>query len=259
MPTIQIVGRAINYLDSSPPGESTLLLIHGAGGSHRAWPTALTEMEDVHVVALDLPGHGLSAPPGRRSVEHYAEIVEMFIAALGLAAPVLVGHSLGSAIVLAVAHRAVVPVRGLVLLGAGARLPVGETLLAGTLASLEAAADFIAEHGFAAASPELRQAVRAEILATGATTTFGDFLACNRFDFRPQLPAIATPALVIAAELDRMTPARFARTLAAGLPHARLVVLDDAGHFAMLEQPEVVAEHIDHFLRELSPGHSSHP
>lgn len=259
MPTIQIDGHAMHYLDLPAPGEATLLLIHGAGGSHRAWPAALTELGDARVVALDLPGHGQSAPPGRRSVTHYAEAVEAFIAGLGLATPVLVGHSLGSAIALAVAQRAVAPVRGLVLLGAGARLPVGETLLAGSLASLEAAAAFIADLGFVDASPELRQAVRDEILATGATTTYGDFLACNRFDFRPQLPAITTPTLVIAGELDRLTPARHARALAADLPHSRLVVLDDAGHFAMLERPEVVAEHIDHFVRELPPSHASHP
>ncbi len=259
MPTIQIDGRTMHFIDSQSPRPTTLLLIHGAGGSHRAWPAALTELGDARVVALDLPGHGQSAPPGRRSVTHYAEVVEAFIAGLGLATPVLVGHSLGSAIALAVAQRAVAPVRGLVLLGAGARLPVGETMLAGSLASLEGAADFIADQGFAVAPPELRQGVRDEILAAGATTTFGDFLACNRFDFRAQLPAIATPTLVIAGELDRMTPARFTRTLAADLPHTRLVVLDDAGHFAMLEQPEVVAEHVGRFVRELPPGPSPRP
>ena len=256
MPTIQIDDHVLHYLDSPAPGGMTLLLIHGAGGSHRAWPTTLTRMDGVRVLALDLPGHGLSAPPGRRSVEQYAEAVEAFIAALGLSAPVLIGHSLGSATALAVAHRAFAPVRGLVLLGAGARLPVGETLLAGSIASLEGAADFIADYGFATASPELGQAVRDEVLKTGATTTFGDFLACNRFDFRAKLPAIATPALVIAGEQDRLTPARFARTLAADLPHARLVVLEDAGHYAMLEWPQVVAEHVNRFWRELMSGQS---
>lgn len=256
MPTIQIDGRPLHYLDSPAPREATLLLLHGAGGSHRAWPATLTDQDDRRVLALDLPGHGLSAPPGRRSVTHYAEVVEAFIAALRLENLILVGHSLGSAIALTMAHRAVAPVRGLALLGAGARLPVGETLLAGSLASLEAAADFIVDQGFTAAPPELRRAIRADIVATGATTTFGDFMACNRFDFRAQLPAIGTPTLVIAGELDRLTPVRLARTLAADLPHARLVVLDDAGHFAMLDQPEVVAEQMNRFVRELPPGHT---
>lgn len=285
MPTIMLEGRVLHYIDSLSPGQSTLLLIHGAGGSHQVWPAALTglytgsppspqpsnelpgaaiEMTPLRaaatrVIALDLPGHGLSAPPGRRSVADYAAVVEALIAALSLEHVVLLGHSMGSAIALAVAHRAVVPVSGLVLLGAGARLPVGEILLAGAIASLPAAADFIVEHGFADAAPELRQAIRDVILATGATTTFGDFLACNRFDFRPQLPAITTPTLIIAGELDRLTPDRYARALADGLPRARLVALGDAGHFAMLDRPEVVAEHVGRFLGELAAEHRPLP
>ena len=249
----------MHYLESSAPGKPMMVLIHGAGGSHRVWPAALTDLEGMRVVALDLPGHGQSAPPGRRSVPHYAEAVEAFIKALELENPILVGHSLGSAIALVVAHRAVAPVRGLALLGAGARMPVGEGLLGGSISSLATAADFIVDYGFAAAAPELREAIRDEILSTGATTTFGDFMACNRFDCRLQLPAIAAPSLVITGEQDRLTPARFARTLAAGLPHARLIALDDAGHFAMLEKPNVVAEHVAHFARELPPSHSQRP
>lgn len=252
MPTVQINGRAMHYLDSRAPGKPTLLLIHGAGGSHRVWPASLTTLDKTRVVALDLPGHGLSAPPGLRSVAHYAEAVEAFIKELDLENPIVVGHSLGSAIALAVAHRAHVPVRGLALLGAGARMPVGEVLLAGSLASLTAAADFIVAYGLAGEQPEARQAIHAELLAVGATTTYGDFLACNRFDIRPQLPAISTPTLAIAGESDRLTPARFARALASDLPHGRLVMLENAGHFAMLDQPQVVAEYIGRFAQELS-------
>jgi pimeloyl-ACP methyl ester carboxylesterase len=269
MPTIQIDGRPLHYRESSPTGETALVLIHGAGGSHRVWPAALTGLGNgspddgapashrpspdrpaTRVIALDLPGHGLSATPGRRSVAHYAAVVEAWLAALNLSNPLLLGHSMGSAIALTVAHRAVVPVRGLVLLGAGARLPVGDALLGGSIASLEAAADFIVDYGFAAPAPETRQAIRDEIMATGATTTFGDFLACNRFDFRPQAAGLLTPALIISGDLDRLTPPRFARSLADALPHGRLVTLPDAGHFAMLDQPEAVAEHVRRFIRE---------
>ena len=113
------------------------------------------------------------------------------------------------------------------------------------------AAGLVAQQGFAAAMPEAAEGVRRQLLATGAMTCFGDFLACDRFDFRHNLTAIATPALVIAGDEDRLTPPRFSQSLAAGLAHGRLVILEGAGHFAMLEQPEEAARLMDEFIGSL--------
>jgi pimeloyl-ACP methyl ester carboxylesterase len=252
MPTIQIDDHSIHYTEhTSPAAGPTLLLIHGAGASHQVWPEAMRQLPGAGVLALDLPGHGDSPPPGRRSVEQYAALIETFTAALALRDVVLVGHSLGSAIALTVARRAIAPLRALVLLGVSARMPVGDTLLAGSLASLEEAADFMAENGFAQTAVEARDQVRRMMLATGATTTFGDFLACNRFDLRRGLAAIDIPSLVIAGEEDRLIPVLYSRTLADGLPSAHIVTLEQAGHYTMMERPEQVTELIAGFLESL--------
>ena len=58
------------------------------------------------------------------------------------------------------------------------------------------------------------------------------------YDLRPRLREITVPTLVVAGEHDWVCPPSAARTLAAGLPHATLCVLPDAGHFAFAEQPE---------------------
>jgi pimeloyl-ACP methyl ester carboxylesterase len=91
-------------------------------------------------------------------------------------------------------------------------------------------------------------------VATGTTTTFGDFLACNRFDMRRQLAAILTPTLIISGAADQLTPPRFTESLAAGLPRARLIRLEEAGHYAMLDQPEKAAAAILAFLAEIAPA-----
>jgi pimeloyl-ACP methyl ester carboxylesterase len=243
MPTVTTDGRDVYYSESHPEGaRATLLLVHGAGETHLVWPESVRQLEATRVLALDLPGHGQSPGPGRRTVNGYAAVVEAFIRQIGLAGVVVAGHSLGSAISLALAQRGEVPVKGLILLGGSARMPVGEPLLGGWLAAPEVAAALVAEQGFAAPLPEAQAAVRQQLLATGAMTCFGDFLACDRFDFRHSLSAITQSALVIAGEQDRLTPLRFSQSLAAGLPSGRLATLAGAGHFAMLEQTERVAE-----------------
>ncbi|GIL37902.1 alpha/beta fold hydrolase [Roseiterribacter gracilis] len=63
-----------------------------------------------------------------------------------------------------------------------------------------------------------------------------------RPDSRPDLSAIDVPVLVIAGAQDRMTPPDRSEEIAAGIPHARLEILDPAGHLTPLEQPERVSE-----------------
>ena len=252
MPYINVVGRRLFYTDQQPDAAGpVLLLLHGAGGSHLVWPGALRRLARTRVVALDLPGHGRSAPPGRRTIAHYTATVADFIAAVGLSEVVIAGHSMGGAVALTLAVQPPPALRGLVLLGVGPQMRVGETLLGGGLSDFDAAAGFIVEYGFAAAPDELRRKTRQAILETGATTTFGDFLACSRFDVRAQLAGIHLPALVIGGTEDRLVPPRQGDALAAGLPHARRAHVAGAGHFIMLERPAETAALIAGFLTEL--------
>lgn len=252
MPTLTLDNRRLFYADHRPeqPGPA-LLLLHGAAGSHLVWPGELRGLADTRVLALDLPGHGRSDPPGRRTVGQYATVVEAFITALGLAEVVVAGHSMGGAIALTMAVEPARWLRGIVLIGASARMPVGEPLLGGAIASLERAADFIVDNSFPEAPPNLRERMKAAVLETGATTTFGDFLACNQFDARRRLASITVPALVIGGAQDRMISPRFMRTLADGLPRARLALLEGAGHYAMLERPDEVARWVADFINTL--------
>jgi pimeloyl-ACP methyl ester carboxylesterase len=137
-------------------------------------------------------------------------------------------------------------------MGTSARMPVGDVLLGGATNSLARAADFIVEHGFAAATEESKELMRQQIVAAGGTTTFGDFLACARFDFRKHLGGIDCPALVIIGTADRMIQPRFIEALARELPHGRQAHLQGAGHFVMLERPKETAELVRRFVDEVA-------
>ncbi len=80
----------------------TVVLVHGIAESRRAWDPIATRLADTHdVVALDLRGHGDSprTPPYdlMTLVGDVAEVVD----GVGLSDPLLVGHSLGGAVVTA--------------------------------------------------------------------------------------------------------------------------------------------------------------
>ena len=112
MPTINMNGRDLYYYYEKGDKDSdfTLLFIHGASSSSDVWMDEVTSLSNCRSIMLDLPGHGRSAPPGRRTVAHYAAAVEDFIHSLALERPILVGHSMGSAIALAIAHRGLVQI-----------------------------------------------------------------------------------------------------------------------------------------------------
>jgi pimeloyl-ACP methyl ester carboxylesterase len=63
-----------------------------------------------------------------------------------------------------------------------------------------------------------------------------------------RLGRIAQPTLVICGADDGMQPPQNSRMLAAGIPHARLELIAQAGHLPMLEQPEAVAKLVLEFL-----------
>ena len=77
-------------------------------------------------------------------------------------------------------------------------------------------------------------------------------LALSRPDARPLLPSLHMPALVVAGDEDRVCPPGVQQALAAALPHATLAMLPGAGHFAVMEKPDVVAAHVAAWFHTLA-------
>jgi pimeloyl-ACP methyl ester carboxylesterase len=66
--------------------------------------------------------------------------------------------------------------------------------------------------------------------------------AVTRPDCRDLLPSITVPTLVIGGLQDRVTPPALQEEIAAKIPGARLMLLDNCGHLAPLEQAEIVSQ-----------------
>ena len=97
-------GVALFY-EEAGVGEPPMLLVHGLGCCHTHLTPQLEHFSDDHrVVAVDLRGHGQSdAPHQEYTIEGFADDLAWVCARLGLENPVVVGHSLGGEICLALA------------------------------------------------------------------------------------------------------------------------------------------------------------
>jgi len=230
-------------------GRCELVLVHGAGGSHLDWLALLRRLGGVNVYALDLPGHGRSKGVGRGSITAYRDFLLAFLDVLNLEEAVVVGHSMGGAIVLDLALHYPDRLTGLILVGTGARLRVLPAILTGILSDFEATVDLVCEYAFGPDAPEqLKRLGRQRLSKTPPEVLHGDYAACDAFDVMERLREIRCPTLVIGGTADRLTPPKYSVYLRDHIPGAELVLVDGAGHMVMLEKPEVVARAISEFI-----------
>lgn len=250
MPFVQVNGEELFQAESrAANARVTLVLVHGAGENHLIWPAQLRRMDGATVHALDLPGHGRSGGRGRASVDEYAQVVRGLLDALGVERAVIAGHSMGGAIALQFASSLPERTVGLVLVATGAKLRVAPQILAGILADTEATLDLVTRYSWGPDAPEqmLKQS-REQLAQVDPRVIADDYAACDAFDVRQRLPEIAAPTLVVGGTADQMTPQKYAVFLAEKISSARLAIIEGAGHMVMLEQPELVAQHVREFL-----------
>jgi pimeloyl-ACP methyl ester carboxylesterase len=115
---IDVDGARIHYLDEGTG--PALLLVHGLGGQmHNFTHSLLGRLrDDFRIVILDRPGSGYSTRPAKASttIGAQARIISRFCQELKLGRSLVVGHSLGGAIALALALNYPEQVAGLALL-----------------------------------------------------------------------------------------------------------------------------------------------
>ena len=117
---ITVRGGSIHFVEKGDPSKQSVVMIHGLAGQLQHYTYALMDKltDDFHVIALDRPGCGYSThdTADLSRLPEQARMIMEFLDKKGISDPVLVGHSMGGAVSLAMALDYPDKVAGLALL-----------------------------------------------------------------------------------------------------------------------------------------------
>jgi pimeloyl-ACP methyl ester carboxylesterase len=265
---LDVAGARLHYVDvGSGPA---IVMVHGLGGQLRNFSYALVDLlkDDFRVIVVDRPGSGYSTPTGAMpSIVGQGAIIADFIEKLGLDRPLLVGHSLGGAISLAVgldrphlvrALALIAPLtqplekvpesfRGLARIPAGARLAFAQVLgtplsrltsaktLEGIFAPEAVPEDFVTRGGGALSVRPIAIAAAAADLA-GANDDVT--VMAGRY------AGIDVPTRILFGRQDAiLDPAWNGHRTAAVIPDAKIDTIE-GGHMIPITAPEACARFV---------------
>jgi pimeloyl-ACP methyl ester carboxylesterase len=228
-----------------------LIFVHGSGAYSDIWRYQTDYFPNSHAVSL--PGH----PHGRhlKSVREYTDWLRKYVKARGYENVVLAGHSLGGAIALMYALRYPQELRGIIIIGSGARLRVHPMFLAPCEEAIKGKPRKwyqIVEGMYRLTPEDYKREVIEKQKAIGPAVMLNDFLCCDKFDLMNDIQEIKLPALIICGESDAITPVKYSNYLGAKIANSRVVIIPQATHSVFAEKPEEVNKAVEDFLKGIS-------
>jgi pimeloyl-ACP methyl ester carboxylesterase len=265
---IEVNGQTIHYTDEgSGPG---IVMIHGLGGQLRNFARPLVDdlVRDHRVIRVDRPGSGYSprsaATSARLRVQ--AEVIAELIRILGIDRPLIVGHSLGGALALALALDHPDVVGSLALVAPLSQVqsiddvpPVFRSLVIRSPAIRKAVAWTLATPmGMMKAEEALEEVFAPEAVPANFGTDGGGLLAmrpnnfyassCDLVDLEGELegmveryPALSLPVRILYAPGDNLLDSRLHGERTAGEIPGAEIELVEGGHMLPFTQPELTA------------------
>jgi pimeloyl-ACP methyl ester carboxylesterase len=257
-------------------GGRPLVLIPGLASGAWAWQDvvrAFSGKQAVYVVTL--PGFDGRAPQDGNMVDAARKALRELIVSRKLVKPVLVGHSMGGTLALAVAEDAPELVGGVVAVDGLPVMPQTEDMppeVRQAMAQrMKAQMAQLSPEAFAGQQRQYMQTIgvrdmnRAQALAAlsakSSPAAVGQAVSeILALDLRPGLSRIAAPVLEVSPYFDadamqdgftEQAKAEYYKSLLAGVPKAEVVSIAPSRHFVMFDQPEKLVETISSFVSKL--------
>lgn len=217
-------------------------------------------MRSIHVISVDLPGHGLSDCFGDvHTMDFMADAVKAVLEDAGVEQCVMVGHSMGGYVALAFAERYPYLLRGLGLVNSHGFADTPESLLkredACELIRINRAGyiiDFISNLFDKSKRQNMGQELKDLQEDCLDTSAEGAIAAQKGMASRPSrlkvLASIEVPILFVIGKEDPRIPVEEALSQTIEARHAEILLLSDVGHMAHLEEREYVKLRLLNFV-----------
>jgi len=258
----------------TPKQHGTIIMIHGFRGTHHGLDLIAKQFQNYNVIVPDLPGFGEGESLGSYDIDSYIAWLHQFIAGLKLnQKPILLGHSFGSIICAGYAADFPETITKLILIN-----PIGAPALEGPkrlLTNLAILYYWIGEklpgklsHHWLSATPivmimsitmakthdkKLRSYIHNQHRQYfsrfhNPESVSQSFKTSVSHNVREYAANITTPTLLIAGDIDDITPLEKQHELVNMFKNARLHVITGVGHLTHYETPDQVADAIKLFI-----------
>lgn len=274
VPTERFEIRGVLVERHGSAGGRPLILIPGLASGSWAWQDTIRAFAGEHpIYVLTLPGFDGRPAAGPAPLANARAAVEALIASRHLDKPVLIGHSLGGTLSLAVAEDqpaavgGVIGIDGLPVMPGTEQMPAAARIQAaqrmqGTLARQTPAVFASQQQTYMRTIGVLDMTMADELAKLSARSdpaSAGQYAAdAVALDLRSGLQSITAPVLMLVpfydqdsvgiAENDKVA---YYRDLMQGTPRLQVTAIAPARHFAMLDQPGMVNDAIRAFLTSL--------
>ncbi|MDQ3963223.1 MAG: alpha/beta hydrolase [Actinomycetota bacterium] len=246
--TITVGGQSARLLDVGT-GDAVVVL-HGWGGRIESMdPVIRCLAPRFRIIALDLPGFGESPLPSTLwGTPEYAGFVRDALVRLDVTSASFVAHSYGAKVALYIAATYRSVVQKLVLVGSSG-LRTAPSMKARVKRAASRTARVTGKFGppgRALRDAAYRRLASADYRDAGELRPI--LVKVVNEDLGRLLPAITASTLLVWGSADDAVPLAHARRMEKLIPDAGLVVLEGAGHFAYLDEPERFCRVTRHFL-----------
>lgn len=259
-------GLKVAYLEAGKPDAPALVFVPGWSCDASFWRLQVPEFSASHrVIVVDLPGFGKSDKPHDRAytMEFFAKSLHAILQDAKVTALVLVGHSMGYAVVRQYLITFPDTVRAVVNVD-GAHLRIPETaearadfekMVDGIVASFEGperketVRQFVESTFYGKTPKVLQEEIMAAMASADAYAGNSAFREMTRLDQWKE-GSFDVPTLALYAKADDVPPDHeaYMRTV---FPRLTYELWDDTGHFLMLEKPKRFNAALAEFLKSL--------
>jgi pimeloyl-ACP methyl ester carboxylesterase len=236
---VQVGGTRLSYLQWGGEGRDALLL-HGITSNAPTWWRVAPRLAGLgfRVTAFDMPGHGQSGETADHRIESVARLISEAAQQLRMDRMLVIGHSWGGAVALAMTAGPSARVERLVLIDPALNLTaeVGKTRVPTFTKGIGSSVDALAA-AFAQANPDWRAEDvhwKAEAMQQcRAEAVIGFFTKSGDWDLTAQLAEVRVPLLLLVADpsatiIDAKTRSAAQEHLRAG--SARMLIVPNTTH-----------------------------